>query len=243
MRYLFSLFITISIVFPTCLPALKSRNKDISLHVTPPKASIILGLKFGNTLIETNEAMANMGLKLIEKSRHNASPRLTTVQYSGIPEGFPVRRGQSTLTFYDNQLVRMDLEFPASYRNFLMIRHQLFTALGQRFQVKKKHESMEDRLRTQLAHLRQNEFGKKSESDVIQSMNQGNTFFYYNLTDSKNELNVIYSFVSRRDSRGKMKPKLELHYSDKSKMEEIKVNLNAPKPEQELILPGDQRSF
>ncbi|MBB64308.1 MAG: hypothetical protein CMO81_04520 [Waddliaceae bacterium] len=219
--------------------SLNAAGYDLSLVPEKPPKSRILGVQFGSSPAVLARSLAKMGLILIGQEQEGIRGEQRKYRYQGIPQGMEIRNGESEFLFYENELIGMNLYFPPSYRNFLTVRHQLINSMGDRFKVDKKQEAMEPVLRTQLAHLRKNEFSSHSEEAISKSMNQGNTFFYYFLDDTRNELNVRLSFASRISESGNKIPQLKLHYSLQSAVEKMQnTHDKADEKDHDAILPN-----
>jgi hypothetical protein len=87
--------------------------------------------------------------------------------------------------------------------------------------VNRKEESMDNFLKAHLAALRTNEYNTRTEREIIEALQRGNTFFFYSLKDIQNELNVTLSFAASPNPYGSAVPKLDLHYSSIAGMQAL----------------------
>ena len=218
---------------------------NLTLLPEPPPKPSILGLSFGENSSNISRVLSKMGLHLIHdqkaykknksNNKSNQNRYVQTLLFEGLPKDIRLHSGltgKSKVFFLKNALSRIDLNFPPSYKNFLLIRSHLFHSLGSRFSIEKKREFMESQLKTHLAHLK--EFNTEAESAIKKSMIKGRTSYYYLIKDKFNKLNVILSFSPVKQKDGSLKPNLLLHYSLKNAMSELR-GLN--KKSKKRILP------
>jgi len=216
---------------------------DAMLTPPPPPKPAIFGIHFDDTPQQITTMLAEAGLLLEKQESKDSHGIIKLLIFTGIPGGLTVRDGTTHLLFFKNKLTRLDLLFTPSYRNFLVVRNQLFSSLGTRFKVNTEHASMDGYLRAKLAHLQTNEFDDEAEEAVKQSLLNGTTFFFYSIQDRRGELNINYSFAAAH--KPKTHAQLLLHYSLKARMEEMNAwaaeqntRLHAKKGVSHPILPN-----
>jgi len=196
-------------------------NEDISLTSAPHPKPTIFGIKFDNTPKQTIQLLTEEGLELLSQEAHGPYNLISVLTFKGIPKELILEEGTTRLLFFKNKLTRIDLAFNPNYRNFLIVREQLFQSMENQFRIISKHETMDRFLRSKLALLKKDEFNHNAEEAVKQSMLEGKTFFFYAIQDLNNELNISYSFSAAHQST--LQPQLLLHYSLKTRMEEMQA--------------------
>lgn len=214
------------------IPLLAQFGEDISLgSIIAPKPKV-LGIDPDASPAAAEEALKSMGI--FKSAEKKFGPFVRSYVYDGIPEGLWVQQGETTLSFVEEQLMRIDLSLEATYENFLLLKEQLFASLGERFTIEQSKEAIDDFLKSHLASLAPGEYSERTEEEIQQALQRGNTFFHYVLADSRNELKVIISFYAPKDSQGYRKPNLILHYGFVQPLEELELMVEASKTK---ILP------
>ena len=107
----------------------------------------------------------------------------------------------------------MRVNFNPSYENFLMVREQLLSSLGTRFQVENEQVAMDNLLKAHLSSLGRNVFNATSDEAVSKALQRGNTYWYYKIKDTTDTLSVILSYRSVKESDHLRRPELELFYA------------------------------
>lgn len=220
------------------LLALESINGDLSLLPDPPPKSELLGITFEETPGKVLRALAERGLTMRGKEVLDDKRLIQVFTFEGLPSEFGLKGGLTRLTFFRNQLVALDFEFPPTYKNFLVIKDKLFSSLGGRFSLEKKQEFMDDDLRAHLAHLKPGQFGSGSEQKIRQAMVAGSTFFHYVLKDKQAEFRATYAYVALGKTVEERNPSLMMHFGLKSAIAEMREYSHAEhKEENPGILP------
>lgn len=182
----------------------------------------ILGIEVGSSSAQVSSKLAKMGMKAKSQKLLSRSKRLRLFEFEGIPEGLAIREGTTRLLFFEDKLVRIDFFFAPTYKNYLLVKNQLFSSMGGRFDLEKQNESMDGMLRAHLAALGRNEYDAESEMAVQKALARGTTFFFYNIQDKQDQLNVTFSFLAKKNDGGQKRPELLLHYSEKAEMQRLR---------------------
>lgn len=179
------------------------------LVVPKPK---ILGVSFDDNKTTVQESLKKIGMLPKHSQDDPKHPHRQALLYNSVPEGLWITEGESQFLFFNDELIRINLSFPATYSNFLILKKQLFHSLGERFTVAETKESMDDFLKAHLANLKNNEYSERTEEEIINALKRGNTFFFYALADNKNEMDVSLVFSAYGTSKENLKPQLLLQY-------------------------------
>jgi hypothetical protein len=124
-----------------------------------------------------------------------------------------VNDGEMKLIFHRNKLIRADLHFEPTYRNFLRIRQQLLGSVGERYSIATQEHVMDDFLKAHLAQLPPEEFGEDAEALIKRSVTEGKTFFFYKIKDKQSHFDMSLAFYSAGDESGTRRPRLQVHFS------------------------------
>lgn len=189
-----------------------SAGGDFSLLPPPPPKSQLLGVTFEENPGRVLSSLAEKGLVMKEKKALDDNRLLQVFVFDGLPKEFKVLGGKTTVTFFKNELIALDFDFPPTYLNFLKVRGELFRSLGGRFSLEARQEKMDDHLKAHLAQLRKQEYGEDAEGRIRRSMLAGTTFFHYTLRDAQAEFRSTYTFLALSKSEGKKEPALLLHF-------------------------------
>lgn len=198
------------------LCALESQNGDASLLIEPPPKPVVMNLEFGASPKQVLDAMIKMGTKLEDQEVIDHKGYVKALSFDGIPPLLGVEEGKTRVLFFKNQMIRLDFTYTPSYTHFLTVREALLKTMDPRFSVEKKVENIDSMLRAHLALLEAKQISESTEVDVIQSIQDHKTFFFYQIKDRQNELNVTLSYNAPKEANGTRKPELLLHYSLKS---------------------------
>ncbi len=230
-RLVFSVWIG----FLTWVCLFEATDYGLTLGSEPEKKPMLMGLKFGGSITEAVDQVKQIGLKFLSSEKKGVQGKQLEIVYEGIPEAFPVKQGHMRLHFDQNQLVQVDLEFNPSYNNFLLVRQQLLSSLGKRFSIHKKQEYLEPSVRTQFAHAKEDEAKKQAEKSIAAAIRRGTTFFSYQIKDSQEEFDVMYSFRRHGKVGGQgMDPSLILSYRLKEE-EGVRASSDDRLPERNIL--------
>jgi hypothetical protein len=237
---MFSFRIKLQLLFSLLIIALSTTSPinaqvpgdDISLQATVDPQPKILGLDPGAPPEEAKESFKKMGMTF--KGRRSISYFVKAYDFDGVPDALRLKDGKTTVFFFQTNLLRIDIQFEPSFQNFLVIRDQLFQSLGERFSLKQQKESIDEFLKSHLANLEPGEYDERTEIEIKSALLRGNTFYYYRLGDTREDLTVVLSFSTTKNSDNILIPQLMLHYSFVKSLEELQAYQEAIKSK---ILP------
>jgi hypothetical protein len=193
--------------------------------VTGPK---VLDFQFGRSEAWVLNQLHSQGMEINKKSE-DENMRLSKWFVSGTPHGLTVSKGKTQFVFFKNRLIQMRVNFNPSYENFLMVREQLLSSLGTRFQVENEQVAMDNLLKAHLSSLGRNVFNATSDEAVSKALQRGNTYWYYKIKDTTDTLSVILSYRSVKESDHLRRPELELFYAWKKGVDSWKTYEEAQK--------------
>ncbi|MBN4067105.1 hypothetical protein JYU14_03375 [Simkania negevensis] len=227
-------------VFGQLYPSLNNEGTGnggtTTLRPMPPPEPNVLGVTFGDSPEKIALVLKKEGLTSIREEKPIRSHSVVqTYAYQGVPSSFWATDGKSYMIYFQGGLVTMNFSFSPTYENFLVLRTQLLESLGKRFVVEEKEESIDDLLRAHLAMLKQDEYTAATERSVTNALKRGNTFFFYRIKDTLNELSVILSYNAVKQPGGDIVPKLILDYRSVEGMERIQ---EYKERNNQTILPG-----
>jgi len=219
-----NIFFIIIFFFSMNLIALEHVGNDENTSLFPrlPPREKFFGLQFETTPKKAIQTLTSAGLTLDQNEDPQTQGYVRTFTFNGVPNELGNLDGKTRLLFFRNKLIRIDIKFEPTYQNFLNLRPSFFKTLSNRFSIEKKQEIMDYYLKTHLAHLKKEEFNEEIEHDVQESIVKGKTLFFYKIKDSKNLLNIYYSFAPKQDPEG-IKPELQIHYSLKEGIADLQT--------------------
>lgn len=189
-----------------------NQGMGMTLSEAPKTYTELFGFQFGNSVTASLKQAKELGLTILSSKVIDQKKNIRELFLVGSIDELKVSKGKWRLLYEDNSLVSLDISFPPTYRNFLMIRGQLLQSLGDRFKIKNRQEAMESGLKQRLT------FGSKEErvqivkQDLIASIKQGKTFYHYQIEDQFGEVNIYYTF-KRSFDKTQMEPDLNLRYT------------------------------
>lgn len=209
------LFISISMI--SCM---LSAQYDDTYPVTTIKGPKVLGIQLGSGPSTVGNAMQSMSIKLANRKESGANNVITIDTYDGLPTDLIVKQGITKAIFFKNQLIQLYLIPQPSYKDFLLLKTQLFNALGERFALSTKKEAMNNFLKAHLAMSKSNE--DIDEKAISESIIKGETYWFYEITDKEKEMKISLSYRCEEDANGIKKPKLQLCYEWNDGIERLK---------------------
>ena len=215
---------------PSVVSSLEQLNGDLSLVPKPPPKPVIFGVPFGNDPQMILKKAQSMGMPMESHRRLDKSGRTQVFTFSGTPKTLPIQDGKTEFLFFDKELIRIDFLFPPSYKNFLVVRQEVYRTGNDRFKVDRRQEVIDDQLRAHLAQLGRGEYTAETEGHITSAMLKGSTFFFYSLKDRKQQINATYSYYSPPNKEGRPEPELRLHYSLKEGLDKYKTHRKSMRP-------------
>lgn len=210
------------ILLPLSTFALEQKDRFLSLKPEPPPQPKILGVGIADSPNKIIATLASMGMTIDHREQAGEAGELKILVFNGLPDGLPLKKGQSKVVFLNDRLIHFELTFEPTYENFLLVRSQLFTTLGDRFSIGEKQEFMDEKLKAHLANLQKGEYGHNTEQTVTRSLLAGSTLFMYDIKDKQNEIDAKYGYYPDIAMAGKITPKLQLQFTLKKEMDEYK---------------------
>lgn len=184
----------------------------MSLAKKPSTYTKLFGFEFGNTVTSSLQRAKELGLTILSSKIIDTDNNIRELLLIGKIDELSIAKGKWRLVYKDNSLVSLDVSFPPTYKNFLLIRSQLLSSLGTRFSVGERQESMDSRIKQRLTFGDSEEKKKAITQDLIASIQSGKTFFNYKIEDKFNEINIYYSY-KKSISNTEMEPSLNLRYT------------------------------
>jgi hypothetical protein len=222
-------FFLIGMMAVSPLFALEQTDRFYSLKPEPAPQPKILGIGIADSPNKIIATLASMGMTIDKREIQGENGELKVLFFNGLPDGLPLKKGRSKVVFLDERLIHFELTFEPSYENFLLVRSQLFTTLGERFALDEKKEYMDEKLKAYLANLQKGEYGESSEKEVTRGLLAGTTLFMYDIKDKKEEIEAKYGYYPDIAMNGKITPKLQLQFTLKKEMDAYKQRTEGKK--------------
>jgi hypothetical protein len=218
------LFIGLLSILSAPISSMEVYDGDLSLLPEETIQPSIAGIEFYSEPHHVTKLLASYGLVLLSQEKQDDEGFSMLLRFRGIPKGYGIQDGETTMLFFKKQLVRIDYHFDASYSNFLLVREVLKRGIDNRYTLKKNHEIIDRHLRSYLSSLKPNEYNKHSEMMIRKSMNQRKTYFFYQLKDQRNQVDSTYSFTAETSSNDEKEARLVLHFSLKEGMQKLRAH-------------------